>query len=102
MRTCECRIAGEGITVQNGVARRHFVSPERRRALILDQRVADWLAREAALELNPTRWSRRTYTTYVTTMDRWSSRLGIPNHRLEEIIFTEEATLRGLGTWARP
>ena len=80
----------------------YFVSPERRRALILDQRVADWLAREAALELNPTRWSRRTYTTYVTTMDRWSSRLDIRNHQLEEIIFTEEATLRGLGTWARP
>ena len=78
----------------------YFVSPDEQRALILDQLVADWLDRESALPLNPTPWSVRSYRTYLTTMDRWSSRLGIPDHQLEEIIFTEEATLRRLGAWA--
>jgi Putative 8-oxoguanine DNA glycosylase OGG-like protein len=91
------RVAGLGPSF--GSKFLYFVSPEGRRALILDQLVATWLDREAALSLNATRWSIRTYTTYLTTMDRWSSRLGIPDHQLEEIIFTAEATRRGLGTW---
>jgi hypothetical protein len=71
---------------QNRLSPRHSLGP-------------GWLERDTALSLNPTRWSAKTYTTYVTTMDRWSSRLGIPNHQLEEILFTEEAALRGLGAW---
>ena len=78
----------------------YFVSSEGRRALILDQLVADWLAREAALSVNATRWSVRTYSAYLTTMQRWSSQIGIPKHQLEEILFTEEATRRGLAAWA--
>jgi len=71
-----------------------------RRALILDQLVADWLAREAALRLNATRWSVRTYAAYLSAMDEWSSGLGISSHQLEEIILTEEATRRELATWS--
>jgi hypothetical protein len=62
------RVAGLGPSF--GSKFLYFVSPEGRRALILDQRVADWLGREVALSLNPTRWSMRTYTTYLTAMDR--------------------------------
>jgi hypothetical protein len=91
------RVAGLGPSF--GSKFLYFVSPERRRALMLDQLLAAWLDREAALSLKVGRWSVRTYTTYLTTMDRWSARLGIPDHQLEEILFTEEATLRGLGTW---
>lgn len=79
----------------------YFVSPEGRRALILDQLLAAWLDRETALSLNADRWSIRTYAKYLTTMQVWSSLLGISDHQLEEILFTEEATLRGV-TWARP
>jgi hypothetical protein len=78
----------------------YFASPEDSRALILDQLVADWLAREAALSLNATRWSVRTYAAYLHTMDEWSSGLGMSSHQLEEIVFTEEATRRGLVTWS--
>jgi hypothetical protein len=78
----------------------YFTSPEDRRALILDQLVADWLGRETSLSLNPTRWSLRTYEAYTSTMNRWSSELDIPAHQLEEILFTEEATRRGLAAWA--
>lgn len=79
----------------------YFVSPEGRRALILDQLLAAWLDRETALSLNADRWSIRTYTKYLTTMQVWSSLLGISDHQLEEILFTEEATLRAV-IWARP
>lgn len=92
------RVAGLGPSF--GSKFLYFVSPQERRALILDQLVADWLAREAALSLNPTRWSIRTYGTYLTTMRRWSARVGIPDHQLEEVLFTEEATRRGLTAWA--
>ena len=78
----------------------YFASPQDSRALILDQLVADWLAREEALSLNPTRWSVRTYGAYLSATDEWSSGLGISSHQLEEIIFTEEATRRGLATWS--
>lgn len=78
----------------------YFASPQNGRALILDQLVADWLAREAALSLTANRWSVRTYAAYVSAMDEWSSGLGISSHQLEEIIFTEEATRRGLTTWS--
>jgi hypothetical protein len=91
------RVAGLGPSF--GSKFLYFVSPEGRRALMLDQVLAGWLDREAALSLNPTRWSVNTYTTYVTAMDRWSSQLGIADHQLEEILFTEAATLRGPGTW---
>lgn len=92
------RIAGLGPSF--GSKFLYFVSPEDRRALILDQLVADWLAREASLSLSATRWSVRTYEAYLSTMNRWSSGLGIPGHQLEEIVFTEEATRRGLAAWA--
>jgi hypothetical protein len=62
--------------------------------------MANWLARETSLSLNPTRWSVRTYEAYLSAMNRWSSGLGIPSHQLEEILFTEEATRRGLAAWA--
>ncbi len=78
----------------------HFVSPQDRGALILDQLVADWLAREADLSLNAKRWSVRTYTAYLSPMHAWSSGLGISSLQLEEIIFAEEATQRGLAAWA--
>ncbi len=78
----------------------YFASPHDNRALILDQLVADWLAREAALSLNPTRWSVLTYAAYLSAMNEWSSALGISSHQLEEIIFTDEATRRGLATWS--
>jgi len=78
----------------------YFASPQDNRALILDQLVVDWLAREAALSLNATRWSARTYAAYLSAMDAWSSGLGISSHELEEIIFTDEATRRGLATWS--
>lgn len=78
----------------------YFASPKNGRALILDQLVADWLAREQALSLNATRWSVRAYAAYLSAMDEWSSELGISSHQLEEIIFTEEATRRGLATWS--
>jgi hypothetical protein len=78
----------------------YFVSSEGRRALIFDELMASWLTREAALKLNAARWSRATYATYTTSMLSWSSRLGIADHTLEEIIFTEEATRRGLSAWA--
>lgn len=94
------RVAGLGPSF--GSKFLYFVSPEGRRALMLDRLLAGWLDREAALSLNPTRLSVRTYDAYLTMMDRWSSQLGIADHQLEEILFTEEATLRGLGTWARP
>lgn len=74
----------------------YFTSPDDRRALILDQLTADWLGREASLSLNPTRWSIRTYDAYTSTMNRWSPELEIPAHQLEEILFTGEATRRGL------
>ena len=93
------RVAGLGPSF--GSKFLYFVSPDGRRALMLDRILADWLDREAALWLNPTRWSIRTYTAYLTTMQLWSSRLGIPDHQLEEILFTDEATRRGLGPWRR-
>jgi hypothetical protein len=92
------RVAGLGPSF--GSKFLYFVSPEDRRALILDQLVADWLARDASLSLNATRWSVRRYEAYLSIMNRWSSALGIPSHQLEEILFTEEATRRGLATWA--
>lgn len=71
-----------------------------RRALIFDELVARWLAREAALALSPRRWSPTTYDRYMTVMHAWSSGLAIANHQLEEILFTEEAMRRGLSAWA--
>ena len=38
-----------------------------------------------------------TAAAYMSTMKR---RLGIPGHQLEQIIFTEEATRRGLAAWS--
>jgi hypothetical protein len=78
----------------------YFVSPEERRALILDDLMAKWLAREIAITLNPNRWSVQTYADYFALMNTWSSELGIANHQLEEILFTEEATRRGLPAWS--
>jgi hypothetical protein len=93
------RVAGLGPSF--GSKFLYFVSPEGRRALMLDRLLAAWLDREAALSLNATRWSSTTYGTYLTTMQVWSSRLGIADHELEEILFTDEATRRGLGPWRR-
>jgi Putative 8-oxoguanine DNA glycosylase OGG-like protein len=92
------RVAGLGPSF--GSKFLYFVSPEDQRALILDQLVAKWLGREASLSLNATWWSIRTFDAYMSTMTRWSARLRIPGHQLEEILFTEEATRRGLATWA--
>lgn len=78
----------------------YFVSSDGRRALIFDELVARWLAREQGLALSPTRWSPTTYERYMTLMHAWSSRLDIANHQLEEILFTEEAMRRGLSAWA--
>ena len=77
----------------------YFVSPEGRRALILDDLVASWLGREVALALSPTRWSPATYERYMTSMHAWSSRLDVADHQLEEIFFTEEATRRKRSAW---
>jgi hypothetical protein len=78
----------------------YFVSSEERRALILDDLVAKWLARETAIEFAPNRWSVETYADYLAVMQAWSSDLGIADHQLEEILFTEEATRRGLPAWS--
>ena len=91
------RIAGLGPSF--GSKFLYFVSPQGQRALMLDQLLAAWLDREAGLSVNATTWSIRTYTNYLTTMQMWSSRLGIPDHQLEEILFTDEATRRGLARW---
>lgn len=80
----------------------YFVSPEGRRALILDELVSTWLDREAAVTLNWNRWSVRTYERYLTIMRVWSSQLGIADDQLEEVLFTAEATRRGLAGWAAP
>ena len=78
----------------------YFASPDGGRALILDEVVASWLTREAALTLSVGLWSRTTYSTYMTSMHAWASRVGIADHLLEELLFTEEATRRGLPAWA--
>jgi hypothetical protein len=35
-------------------------------------------------------------------MDAWASGLGISGHQLEEVLFTDEATRRGLANMAGP
>jgi hypothetical protein len=92
------RVAGLGPSFASKFL--YFVSREMPRALILDELIASWLAREAAIKLSARRWSVNTYAEYLTSMDCWSSQLDIADHQLEEILFTEEATLRGLPAWS--
>lgn len=95
----ESRVFGLGPSF--GTKFLYFVYTQHQRALILDGLVADWLSDHLGVVLASTRWVRRDYRRYLELMDAWSGELHIAAHVLEEIVFTNEATRRGLPGWSQ-
>jgi len=73
--------------------------PTKTVALILDDFVAKWLAREVGFEVDPVPWSAANYTRYLEQMHAWAAALGIEPDELELCIFRAEAARRG-SQWA--
>jgi 8-oxoguanine DNA glycosylase-like protein len=61
----------------------------RRRALILDKNVTDWLRGHAGIDLNPLPWSPKTYETYLDQMHDWAARLEVEPQVVELVMFRE-------------
>lgn len=87
------RIEGLGPTF--GTKFLYFASPAHARALILDKLIATALERTSALRLNPVPWKERTYATYIATMGIWARHLGVEPDELEQVLFTDQASLNG-------
>jgi len=73
--------------------------PTKTTALILDDLVAKWLAREVGFEADPVPWSVANYTRYLDQMHLWAAALGIEPDELELCVFRAEAARRG-SQWA--
>jgi len=69
-------------------------------ALILDETVATWLHRELGLDLQPTRWSVSSYSSYLDLFGRWAAELECAPEDIEYCIFQAMADERGT-QWAR-
>lgn len=70
-----------------------------RNALILDRLVADWLAQNSDIRINPVPWSRRTYARYLERMHEWAERLSVLPEEVERSIFQAQAKVSG-GQWS--
>jgi hypothetical protein len=68
-------------------------------ALILDDLVSKWIARNAGIQLAPHRWSVSTYRRYLAVMHRWADALGHPAEAIELCIFSSESVRVG-NQWA--
>lgn len=64
------------------------------RALILDRLVADWLAGNTDLGIDPVEWHPATYERYLLHMHEWADALDVQPDELECVIFTAEADRR--------
>ena len=73
--------------------------PTKTVALILDDFVAKWLARQVGFEVDPVPWSAANYARYLDQMHAWAATLGIEPDELELCIFRAEAARRG-SQWA--
>lgn len=78
----------------------YFASADEGRALIFDKLVSDWLRGRVDIRIPPARWVRSGYEYYLAFMQSWADELSIDAHVLEELVFTDEASRRGLQGWA--
>ena len=60
------------------------------RALILDGRVARWLATHAGIVLDPVPWAPDTYARYLDVMHGWADALDVAPDVVEERIFVAQ------------
>lgn len=97
-RGADCRLRGLGPAF--GTKYLYFCQPagSQPTALILDKLVADWLAREGLLHLDPVPWSVRTYRRYLQHMHDWASAVRCTADELEYCIFRVMVAERG-GQW---
>ena len=81
----------------------HFCSSETSppAAIVLDQRVADWLSRSTRLSVDARRWSVSIYAKYFDRLALWSEALDVTPSDLECCIFQAEANLRSRSQWAK-
>ena len=63
-------------------------------ALIHDDFVSSWLARNGRPALVSLGWSEQTYEAYLTQMHAWSAELGCDPETVEYLIFQAEAERR--------
>lgn len=96
----EHRVVGLGQSF--GTKFLYFTSAETARVLILDQVVAGWFECNLVRNLPKYRWSRPQYERYMSDMSGWAHELELANDKLEEIVFTNEASRRGLAGWGSP
>ncbi len=71
-----------------------------RRALVLDDFVADWLRVNARLRLLLRPVKPQHYAAYLNAMNNWATRLGLSASTLEEVLFAEAASERPRSEWA--
>jgi hypothetical protein len=69
-------------------------------ALIHDELVSRWLAREGRSDLSQTGWSTSTYAAYLDQMHRWADAIKEDPETIEYLIFQDIANDRG-NQWSR-
>jgi hypothetical protein len=75
-----------------------FMDPTRR-ALVLDDFVADWLNEHVGLRLRLQPISTGEYRRYLTAMYEWAAAQGLTPDKLEEIVFAAAADARPHSDW---
>jgi hypothetical protein len=98
-RPADCQLRGLGPAF--GTKFLYFCQPPGQTvtALILDQLVSIWLARNTGVVLDSVTWSPPTYRRYLSYMHAWAAATGCLPDELELCMFREIASERGT-QWA--
>lgn len=61
--------------------------------------VTRWLATHANLRISIDTWRTAEYEDYIDALKHWSTQLGLPRTKVEELIFIDGITREGSAVW---